>query len=381
MRGNALSALDRLEEAVVSYECALAMQPQNVEALNNLGSVLHRMGRLQEALAAYERVLEFRPGDAETLFNTSFVRLAMGDYERGWAEYEWRWQAPGPLRPQYATHEGAPFWLGEEDVSGRTVLVHPEQGIGDSIQMARYVPLLAARGARVVLACYPLLMDLFRSVGGVAALIETGGAIPAFDFHVSTMSLPRAFRTALATLPAQVPYLRAPAPAAEVWRRRLVPHAGRPKVGLVWAGNPKHARDRARSIPIEKLAPLLAATRCAFFSLQKGPAAERATEQSAGALIDYTVELASFGETAALIEALDLVISVDTAVAHLAGALGKPVWILLPTAPDWRWMHGREDSPWYPTARLFRQPASGDWDSVLRRLARELAGWAPDEAR
>ncbi len=376
IRGNSLHALERYEEAVASFDRALAIQPQHVEALNNRGNAQRALGQLEDALASYDRALSFLPGDAEAHWNASLACLALGDYERGWAEYEWRWQNRSLKLPRRAIDR--PLWLGQDDIAGKAILVHPEQGIGDTIQMVRYVPLVAARGARVIVACHAALHALFRTVEGVSSAMVTESAPPPFDYHIPIMSLPRAFGTVLATLPSGVPYLHAPEPAAEAWRKRLARYGARPKVGLVWAGNPKHARDRARSIAVERLAPLVASSECAFFSLQKGAAAAEVTafDPSGKRVADHTSELETFADTAALIAALDLVISVDTAVAHLAGAQGKPVWILLPLAPDWRWMLGREDSPWYPTARLFRQPAAGDWDSVLRRVARELERFA-----
>jgi len=252
-------------------------------------------------------------------------------------------------------------------------VLHPEQGFGDTIQFVRYAPLVAARGARVVVACHALLTDLLRSIKGVQ-VIGTDEPPPAFDYHTPMMSLPRAFETRLDTIPASVPYLFAQPARLEAWRRRLAARGARQRIGLVWAGNPKYPRDRARSCAVERLAPLLMLRDCMFYSLQKGATAAEVVklDPSGERVLDYSGELESFADTAALIGALDLVISVDTAVAHLAGALGKPVWILLPFAPDWRWLQEREDSPWYPTARLFRQPRRGDWDSVLERVAAEL---------
>jgi hypothetical protein len=237
------------------------------------------------------------------------------------------------------------------------------------------VPLLAARGAHVVIACHALLKDLLQTVAGVGAVITTEETPPAFDYHIPIMSLPRAFGTVLATIPLQVPYLHAVPTATDAWRSRLASHGTRLKVGLAWAGNPKHRRDRARSCAIERLAPLLESTPCAFYSLQKAAAAAEVVKLDASGerVCDYSGELETFADTAAFIGALDLVISVDTAVAHLAGALGKPVWILLPFAADWRWLQEREDSPWYPSARLFRQPRAGDWDSVIESVAAALA--------
>jgi len=276
--------------------------------------------------------------------------------------------------PKAQAVTGKPLWLGGEDVAGKTVIVYAEQGFGDAIQMARYVPLLAARGAETAIACAPALEQLLASVAGVRAVFSSREPPIAFDCHVPIMSLPRAFRTTLASVPSQVPYLHAPKLAAARWRERLETPRPQRKVGLAWAGNPRHKRDRIRSLPVEAYAPLLAIRECSFFSLQKGDAAGSLAKVDAlgGRIVDYTAELESFADTAALVSALDLVITVDTAIAHLAGALGKPVWILLPLAPDSRWMTARADSPWYPSARLFRQRQRGDWEPVIQAVAGEL---------
>jgi tetratricopeptide (TPR) repeat protein len=372
LRGHALDALGRLEEALDSYQSALALRPDDPEALVNLGNVLCQLGRIDDAIAAYERAQALRPGDAEAHFNSSFAYLARGDYERGWKEYEWRWQALHTRLPSLTA--GRPPWLGEDEIAGKTVIVYCEQGFGDAIQMARYVPLLAARGAEVAIACAPVLEELLRTVAGVRTVFSSREPPLAFDCHIPIMSLPRAFNTTLASIPSQVPYLRAAAPAVEAWRARLASLGAGSRIGLAWAGNPRHRRDRARSIPAGLLAPLLAAPDCSFFSLQKGEAgaALASLDPRGERIVDYTAQLDSFARTAALICALDLVISADTAVAHLAGALGKPVWVMLPFAPDARWMRDRPDSPWYPTARLFRQQQRGDWKPVIERVASEL---------
>jgi hypothetical protein len=335
--------------------------------------VLCQLGRLQEAIAAFERVLALRPADGEAHFNSSFAYLLAGDYERGFREYEWRWEALRSKLPAAAA--GKPLWLGEQDIAGRTLVVFAEQGFGDAIQMARYVPLLAARGAEVAIGCAPPLAALLASVPGVRTVFSSQETTLPFDYHVPIMSLPRAFHTTLASIPSQVPYLHAATPAADAWRARLAPHRASRKVGLVWAGNPKHRRDRIRSLSAELLAPLLDIAGCTFFSLQKDEAGASlaALDPRGERVLDYTTELATLADTAALISALDLIITVDTAVAHLAGALGRPVWVLLPEAPDWRWLRGRTDSPWYPSARLFRQSERGDWSGVVQKVASALA--------
>ena len=372
-RAHALDSLDRLDEALESYERALALRPRHVEALNNYGNLLCKLGRIQDALAAYERVLELRPGDAEAHLNMAFARLLTGDYARGWQEYEWRWEALRAKPPAEVAEK--PLWLGQ-DVGGKTVLVYPEQGFGDFIQMIRYVPLLAARGARVALACPPSMRELAGSLEGAHELFIAGEQPVPFDYHVPVMSLPRAFGTVLEEIPARMPYLRSAPNEADAWRARMAGMKGRLKVGLVWAGNPKHPRDRARSMPVSLLEGLIAVPGCAFFSLQQGEAGKplAALDPRGEIVVDAGADLRNFADTAALIDALDLVIAVDTSVAHLAGALGKPVWILLPYAPDWRWMRDREDSLWYPSARLFRQPSPGAWSAVMDAVIAQLEG-------
>jgi tetratricopeptide (TPR) repeat protein len=379
-RGNALLALNRHEEALASLDRVLQLIPDHVEALNNRGNALLALNRHAEALSAYEKAIRLRPDDAEAHWNEALTRLLTGDFARGWEKYEWRWknQKLGP--PRVETDK--PLWLGREDVAGKTVLIHPEQGLGDAIQFIRYASLVAGRGAKVLVACHRTLRRLFSTVEGVAAAITPDEAPRDFDCHVPLMSLPLAFGTTLETIPARTPYVRAEADEVQRWRGRLA-SSDRLKVGVAWAGSPKFPAAKAKSCPVERLLPLVETPGCAFFSLQKGVAGADVARLNANGqrVPDYTAELGDFSDTAALVSVLDLVITIDTAIAHLAGALGKPVWIMLPFASDWRWLIGREDSPWYPSARLFRQPRFGDWDSVVQRVAEQLAqrarGWAP----
>jgi hypothetical protein len=258
-----------------------------------------------------------------------------------------------------------PRWEGA-DISGKRILLYTEQGFGDAIQFVRYVPMVQERGARVFVRCQAELKRLFETIAGADAVFAMESALPEFDFHCALMSLPSVFQTELAGVPAKVPYLATDPKSSARWRERLAADS-RKKVGIAWAGRPTHPKDRDRTIALEKLAPILATPDIQFLSLQKS-----AQVASAQGLLDWTAEFTDFAETAALIENLDLVITVDTAVAHLAGALGKPVWVLLPWISDWRWMRDRDDSPWYPTMRLFRQPSTGDWASVIDRVAAEL---------
>jgi tetratricopeptide (TPR) repeat protein len=336
----------------------------------NLGVAYACRNRFDDALAAYARVLDLDPNNGEAHWNRSQLLLTLGDFRRGWQEYEWRWQC----EPQKSArrHFPVPEWNGD-DPTGRTILVHAEQGLGDTIQFCRYVPLLAARGARVLFLCPPELRTLMSSLQDISELLSDANSLPAFDLHAPLLSLPRLFGTMSNNqIPASVPYLRAEAQRVEAWKKRLG-HSRPLRVGLVWAGNPGHLNDAARSLALSQFAPLAALSgKVEFFSLQKGPRAAQ-TAAAPLPLTDFAPNLHDFADTAALLENLDLLITADTGAAHLAGALGRPVWCLIPFRPDWRWQIGRDDSPWYPSMRLFRQPAIGDWPSVIERVARELA--------
>lgn len=372
-----LRAEGRLEEAAAQLRQALARSPHDATVLTNLGLILQDLGDSTAALRAYDQALAVEPDQAEARANRAIVLLQQGRFEDGWREYEWRWRVPGFTTP--ARSFGVPAWDGAP-LSGRTLFVHAEQGLGSAIQFVRYVCLIAKHGGRVVLECQPPLKRLFAGAlgppgGCVAEVVTKGDALPAFDVHAPLMSLPHLLGTTLGTLPAQVPYLTAPADARARWTERLA-EAPRPRVGLTWAGNPNHANDRNRSLVAEALAPLGRDGRASFFSLQVGQA-EGVAAFPAGTVTDLGPELTDFAETAAVIQALDLIISVDTAVAHLAGALAKPCWLLLPQPAEWRWLERREDSPWYPTFRLFRQCARGDWTEVVARVTAALKLFRP----
>lgn len=363
--GNVLQALGDCDGAIAAYRQALALRPAYAEAQDNLGAALQAAGRPEEAIAAHRQALALRPDHAGAQWNLAYALLLKGDFAAGWAQNEWRWRASG----RQAADPGwsQPLWLGTPALAGRTLLVHHEQGLGDTLQMLRYAPLLAAQGARVLLRVPATLADLAATVPGVAAVIREGEPLPAFDLHCPCMSLPLACGTLLETIPATVPYLAAPEAARSAWQARLGP-AQRRRVGLAWSGSAGHRNDRNRSLPFARLAPLLDAD-AEFHSLQKEyRAADAAAMRADGRIIDHAADLATLADTAGLIAALDLVITVDTAVAHLAGAMGRPAWLLLPFAPDYRWLLGRDDSPWYPTLRLFRQPVAGDWGSVVGRV-------------
>jgi tetratricopeptide (TPR) repeat protein len=364
-RAAALLDLARTDDALACAERALARSPDGVPALNNRGLALFELARFPEALSEFARAIMLDAAYAPAHVNAAHCRLLLGEFADGWRALEYRWRTP---QYRVARRDFAkPQWRGDEAIAGTTVLLHAEQGLGDTVQFCRYAQLLADRGASVVLEAPSVLHPVLASLAGATRLAHRGDALPAFDFHCPLLSLPRAFDTRLTDIPARVPYLQAPPEAVRLWQDRLR-GLRRPYVGLAWAGNAAHGNDRRRSLALERIAGLLAAP-AQFVSLQRDLRdgdAERLVRLPQ--LAHFGEALTDFGDTAALIESLDLVVAVDTAVAHLAGAMGKPVWILLPFVPDWRWLLDREDSPWYPTARLFRQTAAGDWDGVLRRV-------------
>jgi tetratricopeptide (TPR) repeat protein len=376
-RGSALRLLSRLEDARASLERALAVRPGYTTALANLGLVLHDLGRFEDALATYDRALDREPDHAEAHANRAILLLRLGRFAEGWREYEWRWQVPGfTTAPRDFAR---PLWDGRP-YPGRTLLVHAEQGLGSAIQFARLLPLAAERGGTLILECQPPLARLFRTSfadggGPVRAVIERGSPLPSFDLHVPMMSLPHRLGVTLDNLPAAVPYLRAEAEQTRAWAARLTDRPP-PRIGLVWAGNPGHANDHNRSLPPEILRPLVAAGGASFFSLQVGSGGTVDAFPNDG-VVDLGTELDDFSTTAAVVATLDLIVSVDTAVAHLAGALDRPCWLLLPHPVEWRWLHGRDDSPWYPSFRLFRQRRHGDWADVIARVAASLRSLAP----
>jgi tetratricopeptide (TPR) repeat protein len=360
-RGVTLHRLGRLDEALASYDRALALKPDYADALVNRGVTLHDLKRFEEALASYDRAIVLRPDHADAHFFGSMSRLLTADFGRGWIEYEWRRKgaSTGPSRRDFLQ----PLWFGGEEIAGKTLLLHSEQGFGDTIQFCRYAPLVAGRGARVILEVEEPLQGLLTGLAGTTQVIAKGHRLPDFDLQCPLLSLPLAFRTQPETIPSAAVYLRAPDRALLKWGARLP--SKRPRIGIAWSGNAKHLRDRERSIDLRDLLPLVNVD-ATIVSLQKEVrAADGTTLKERGGIVHFGHELENFSDTAALISHLDLVISVDTAIAHLAGALGKPVWILLTHVPDWRWLLDRDDSPWYPTARLFRQSETREWDSVI----------------
>jgi len=370
--GNALKDKGQLDEAIAACRQAIALGPNYAGAHCNLGSALQGKGQLDEAIASYRQAIALNPNLPKAHHNLSLSLLARGDFQTGWDEFEWRWKCKDFPPPR---NFAQPQWDGCL-LEGRTLLLHTEQGHGDALQFIRYLPLVAERGGKIVIECYAELQRLFQTNTGRCQIVVRGQPLPVFDFHCPLLSLPRVFGTSLANIPKDVPYLHADAEDAGRWQQRLADHSPLVKVGLGWAGRPTHTNDRNRSMKLARLAPLGQAPGARFFSLQKGAAAAEAQTPPPGMeLVDWTEELKDFADTAALISNLDLVIAVDTAVVHLAGAMGKPVWTLLPFNSDWRWLLERQDSPWYPTMRLFRQPRIGDWDTVITRVVEALSLW------
>ena len=376
-RANALASLGRQAEALTSFDRVLALVPQHVLAWNNRGNTLSALKRHADAVASFDKAIALKPDYADAHFNQSLALLATGDYARGFAAYEWRWKHTGmPARRNY----GRPLWLGEYPLERKTILVCSEQGLGDTIQFARYVPMLARAGATVVLEVHAELKSLLSRLKGVSRVVARGEELPAFDVHCPLGSLPLACKTTLASVPADIPYLAADESRVAKWRSRLEA-LKKPRVGLVWAGNVKHANDRNRSIALSSLKPLWENNAAGFVSLQRELRGSDADElKNAPGILHLGDQLADLDDTAAIVALCDLVISVDTSVAHLAAAMGRPTWILLPFSPDWRWTLEGEQTPWYPAARLFRQPQLGDWASVVARARAELVKLAGSSA-
>ena len=410
MRGTALRGLRRFEEYLADSRLAHTLDPGNIETRNNIGDALQSLGRYEEALPWFDRALELRPrypialinkaasltalrrfdeaiavyhhvdaidpGNAEAAWNLSLVQLLTGDFEAGWTGREARWNRKTRQADQPKLSKV--MWLGQEALEGKTILVHADEGLGDTIQFVRYVPMMAERGARVILAVQAPAQALLSDFPGVSECIPMSSpTLPPYDMHCPICSLPLAFGTRLDTIPSEIAYLPAPADSrVQAWKDRLGPHQ-KLRVGLVWSGNPEHANDRNRSIPLSMFSRLLDVD-AIFVSLQKDPrAGDQAVLRERTEIVDLTAGLTDFVETAALISCLDLVITVDTSVAHLAAALGRPTWILLPNVPDYRWLLDRDDSPWYPTVRLFRQTETREYETVLDRVRNELRSLIP----
>ena len=370
--GEALLRLGREEDAVAWFDKALALLPNNPTVLTNKAEAMTQLRRLDEAAAIYSHVRTIAPSHAKAEWNLALLKLMTGDFVAGWAGRQARWKIPSfsASYPKFLQ----PMWRGEEPIMGKTILIHVDEGFGDTILFARYVPMVAAQGARVILVVADALQPLLSGLSGVAQCLPLSASnLPDFDLHCPFSSLPMIFRTTLDCVPAGAAYL--PHPAAErvqAWESRLVPR-GKPRIGLAWSGSITHANDQRRSVPLKMLTRLLDAD-ASFVSLQKDPRPDdRAVLAQHSQIIDLTAYLTDFAETAALLSCLDLVVTADTSVAHLAGAMGRPTWVMLPYVPDYRWLLDRNDSPWYPTVRLFRQDATRDYAPVLDRIRAELA--------
>lgn len=369
-RANVLHELKLFEEALAGYDRASGLRPDYVEALTNRGVTLHDLKRFDEALGSYDRAIAVQPDYAEAHYREAFCRLLIGDFQRGWPKQEWRWKSNQLSDVKRSFSQ--PLWLGSSDIAGQTILLHAEQGFGDTIQFCRYAPLVAERAGRVILEVQSALHALMCDLPGIAQIVSRGEKLPEFDVHCPLLSLP----LALGTIPSKTPYLRPSHSAALSWNERLG-SAARPRIGLAWSGSPTHKNDHNRSIALGSLLLSLAGIDATLVSLQRDVrTVDAAVLHRRTDILHFGDELKNFSDTAALISNLDLVISVDTGVAHLAGALAKPVWVLLPFIPDWRWRLDCEDSQWYPTARLFRQDATRTWDGAIERIQVALRDYA-----
>jgi len=372
--GNVQQNTGQFDAALSSYAGALRLAPESAEAYYNRGLLEKRLGRFKSALDSFNDAITFSPEFFHPHWNKSFVCLLTGDFEEGWREYEWRLRGEEHIQRPFVQ----PVWMGE-DLSGRTILVHDEQGYGDTFQFVRYLPLVKARGGRVVFECHSKLGPILQGCEGYDQLVERNepGSTPdvSFDVQVHLMSLPYIFNTRLETIPRHVPYIHPDRDPVEKWKVRLEKDSGF-KIGICWAGSPRHTNEAVRSCRLQEFSALSKVDGVSLYSLQKGPALEQIeglSEQFELVRIDKDMDQdARFVDTAAVIENLDLVISIDTSIVHLAGALGRPVWTLLSTSPDWRWLAEGAASPWYPTMRLFRQAQPGDWAGVFRDVVKDL---------
>ena len=370
-RGLALMELDRLPEALASYERALLIKPAYAEAHSNRGVAWMALNRPTEALSSYDQALRTNPALAEARWNKSLTLLLTGDFERGWPLYEARWKSKYFSAPRRDFSQ--PQWSGIQDVRGKTVLLHAEQGLGDTLQFCRYAAQVAARGARVILEVQPPLLPVLNCLAGPDQIVAAGTPLPDFDFHCPLMSLPLVFGTTLESIPDPTPYVLASREAVSAWGQRLGP-ARSLRVGITWSGNAAYPGDRLRSMSLAEFETALPSGPLEYFVVQH-PVPERDRDVLA-ARHDVRDFAADFAQTAALMAHLDLVVTTDTSIAHLAGALGKITWVLLPHVPDWRWLLDRDDCPWYRTVKLYRQQADRSWRPVLKRVAEDLTALA-----
>jgi tetratricopeptide (TPR) repeat protein len=370
-RGFVQQRLGLVDDALSSYDKAIALEPTDAIAHCNRALLLQECSRWDEALASYDRAVAANPEFIDAQYNRGLVLLFYGDFAAGWRAFEWRWKSADRLGIGAQKGFSQPLWLGEQPIAGKRLLLHSEGGLGDTLQFCRYAAEAAAQGATVLLAAQPPLLELLSSLDGVAQTIANGSPLPQFDYHCPLMSLPLAFKTTLDTIPSLPKYLQADPDKVVQWRATLGERK-LPRVGLVWSGNPNNRLDAARSIRlaewIEHLPPGFE-----YFRLQRDVREEdEATLDSSEVIFSYDDDLLDFPNTAALCECMDVVISVDTSIAHLSGALGQRTWTLLSHTPDWRWLRDRIDCPWYPSMRLYRQQNEGDWSAVFTRVAADL---------
>jgi hypothetical protein len=363
--GEAYRRSGNLDLAHQRLQQALELNSKSAEAWCNYGNLCRETVRIDEAIAAYRKAISLDEHYANAHYNLGLALLVKGNFIEGWQEYEYRWQAVPHLQQRKYKQ---PRWNGQS-LYQRTLFVYNEQGVGDTLQFVRYLPIMARQGARIILECPPILNALFQCLDGIQCILPSD-PLPAYDYQIPLLSVANVFGTTEDTIPHEIPYLRAPSENSRMWRERLSQHAAKWRIGICWAGNPQHINDRNRSCRLSVLAPLGQIEGAIFFSLQKGGAAAQCRHAIPGMkILDYTDDLQDFADTAALIDNLDLVVTVDTAVAHLAGALGKPVWLMTPFDPDWRWLLHRNDSPWYPKMKIFRQTARRNWNSVSKALS------------
>ena len=364
-------SLDQFKRSVQSYKKAITFDPNYVEAHNNLANALMKLFQYKEAFQSYDKALSLDLGYVEAYWNKALALLQLGRFAEGWVLHESRWAKPS--FQSIVRHFPQPIWDGSFSIAGKTLLLHAEQGLGDTLQFVRYVEMVLALGARLVLEVQAPLVPLFDGLFGEEALVKQGDPLPSFDCHCPLMSLPLAFQTTLSTIPSAIPYIESSSEKDRFWVEKLGPSL-RLRVGLVWSGDPRHQNDKHRSIP---LAELMAALPLGFsyVSLQSEIRdSDRQALENSDRLVHFGHELKDFSDTAALCAQMDVVVCVDTSVAHLSGALGKPTFLLLPYNPDWRWLLKRTDSPWYPTMKLFRQAQLGSWQSALEKVSADLLG-------
>jgi hypothetical protein len=370
-RGFVEHAQGLMDAALSSFDRAIELDPKDAFPHYNRALVMQDLLRWEEALASYERAVAAQPDFADAQFNRALALLYVGDFAKGWPAWEWRWKNAQRLGIGELRQFRQPLWLGEQSLAGKRLLIHCELGLGDTIQFCRYASLCAAQGATVILEVQPALVELLANLNGVAEIVAKGELLPPFDFHCSVTSLPLAFGTTLATIPAPEKYLKADPARVASWQRLLGERTG-PRIGLVWSGNPRNYIDQKRSIPLADWAPQLP-SHYQYYQLQTQVRPEDAvTLDTSESIFSFEDDMLDFANTAALCDCMDLVLSVDTSLAHLSAAMGRPTWVPLAATPDWRWMRERTDTPWYASMKLYRQKTAGDWNPVFRQIADDL---------